>query len=87
MFEYHIVHHVHGRIRVKVPWMKRLTLSQLAELSAIPLDRGILDIRPNWLAGTLVIYYNPKEINIMEHLKTLASSPKIESIFGTERSN
>ena len=87
MFKYHSVHHVHGRIRVKVPWMKRLTLSQLAKLSAIPLDRGILDIRPNWLAGTLVIHYDPKEINIMEHLKALASSPKIESILGTERSN
>ena len=87
MFEYHIIHHVHGRIRVKVPWMKRLTLSQLAELSAIPLERGILDIRPNLITGTLVFFYDPKEIDIMDHLKTLASSPKLRSILGTQRSN
>jgi hypothetical protein len=67
--------------------MKHMTLSQLTELSTVPLAPGILDIRPNWITGTLVIFYDPKKIDIMEHLKQLASNPKIRAILGHSKSN
>jgi len=87
MIVYRIVHHVPGRVRVEVPGMKRVPLAQLAELSTIPLDTGILDIRPNPVTGTLVILYDPEKIDIQEQLKQLASSPKIQSILVDPKSN
>jgi hypothetical protein len=54
MLSYEIAHHVPGRIRIKVPILKKLSLSALLKLAANPFDAGILDIRPNPMTGSLV---------------------------------
>ncbi len=81
MIQYRIVHHVPGRIRLEVPSIKGLSLSVLKGLSGIPVPCGIEDIRPNPLTGSLLIKYDPGQIDIDAYLRDMASSVTIESIF------
>ncbi len=78
MIPYKILHHVPGRIRVSVPLLKGLPFSTLARLSSIPLANGILAVEPSFLSPNLVIKYDPKKINILDYLRTIASNPEIE---------
>jgi hypothetical protein len=66
MLSYEIAHHVPGRIRIKAPILKELSLSVLLELAAIPFEAGILDIQPNPVTGSLVINYDPQQIDIVD---------------------
>ena len=85
MLSYEIAHHVPGRIRIKVPILKKLSLSALLELAAIPFEAGILDVQPNPITSSLVIYYDPRKIDILEYLETVASNSKIEEIIRNDR--
>jgi len=78
MIQYRIVHHVPGRIRIEVPSIKGVPLKELKKLSALPVPVGIEGIRPNPLTGSLLIKYNPDEINIVTYLNDMAVSRAIE---------
>jgi len=78
MIQYRIVHHVPGRIRIEVPSIKGLHLKNLARLSAIPFPSGIEGVRPNPLTGSLLIKYDPEQINIVTYLQEMAVSSVLE---------
>jgi hypothetical protein len=80
VIRYRIVHHVPGRIRVEVPSIKGLSLRVLERLATISVPRGIEDIRPNPLTGSLVITYDPGQINIVTYLRDMASSDEIKNV-------
>jgi len=86
---YDIVHHIAGRIRLKVPLIKKLVRARnlpdhIKNLSFISLPSGIKDIRANPFVGSLVIVYEPKEVDVIEFIKTtfdsLSSNAEIQKI-------
>ena len=79
MIHYRIVHHVPGRIRIEVPSIKGLHLKKLARLSAIPFPSGIEGVRPNPVTGSLLIKYDPEQINILTYLQEIALSSVLEN--------
>ncbi len=91
MITYDIVHHIAGRIRLKVPVMRKLVFAKnlpdhIKDLSFISLPSGIKDIRANPFAGSLVITYKPEEINVLEFVKStidsLSTNAEIQKILG-----
>ena len=86
MIRYRIVHHVPGRIRIEVPSMKGLCLKRLEGLTSIPLPSGIEGVRPNPLTGSILITYDPVQINIMTYLKDVAASGALEDCLTEKRS-
>ncbi|HXX58010.1 MAG TPA: hypothetical protein VEI96_08435 [Thermodesulfovibrionales bacterium] len=78
MIQYRIVHHIPGRIRIEIPSIKGVSLKKLKDLAAIPVPSGIEGMRPNPLTGSLLIEYNPKEINIVKYLNEMAVSRVLE---------
>jgi hypothetical protein len=89
MIAYDIVHHIDGRIRLKVPFLKKLMdvrnlPEHIKNLSFISTPLGIKDIRANPFAGSLVIIYEPKEVDVIEFIKTtfdsLSSNAEIQKI-------
>ena len=73
MIQYTIVHHVPGRIRIEVPSMKGLSRRELVRLSELSVPPGILGLRANPILGTLVITYDPAQIDIVAYLEEIAS--------------
>ena len=80
VIQYRIVHHVPGRIRVEVPSVKGLSLRVLERLATISVPKGIEDIRPNPLTGSLLITYDPVQINILTYLRDMAASDEIKKV-------
>lgn len=89
MITYDVIHHIDGRIRLKVPFIKKLLgVKNLPEhiknLSFISVPSGIKDIRANPFAGSLVIIYEPKEVDVLEFIKTafdaISSNAEIQKI-------
>ena len=77
---YRILRHIPGRIRIEVPAMRQVSLKALQQLSAIPLPCGIEGIRPNPLTGTLLIKYDPRQIDIVAYIEDMASHEEIACI-------
>lgn len=74
MIDYSIVHHVPGRIRIGLPLIKELSISDLLKrFSAIEIPEGVKGIRPNPITGTVLISYDPKTINILKYLADMAT--------------
>ncbi len=84
MISYRIIHHIPGRIRIEVPFIKKLSMSRLfkisKQLSTIPIPEGIKDIRPNPLSGSIVITYDHGKIDIIEYIKNLSCSIEIQQL-------
>ncbi len=79
MITYDIVHHITGRIRLKVPLIRKLVMARnvpdhIKNLSFIAIPSGIKDIRANPFAGSLVIIYEPKEVDVMEFIQSAVDS-------------
>jgi hypothetical protein len=79
VIKYRIIHHVPGRIRIEVPLIKGLSIKVLGRLSSIAVPRGIQAVRPNPFTGTVLIKYDPGEIDIMAYLEDIASSDEIRN--------
>jgi Heavy metal associated domain 2 len=73
MIQYKIVHHVPGRIRIEVPSLKGLSMTELRRLSETTVPPGIAGMRANPILGTLVITYDPAQINIVAYVEEMAS--------------
>jgi hypothetical protein len=86
MISYKIIHHIPGRIKLEVPFIKNVSLSKLLhmskQLSTITTPEGIKEIRPSPLTGRVVIIYEYGKIDIIEYLKTVASSIEIQESIG-----
>ncbi len=89
MIAYDVVHHIAGRIRLRVPLIKRLVMARnvpdhIKNLSFISIPSGIKDIRANPFAGSLVITYEPKEVDVMEFIQSaldsLSSNAEIQKL-------
>ena len=89
MIAYDIVHHIDGRIRLKVPFIRKLIgvrnlPEHIKNLSFISVPSGIKDIRANPFAGSLVIIYEPEEVDVIEFIKTtfdsISSNAEIQKI-------
>lgn len=86
MITYKIIHHIPGRIRIEVPAIKNLSISELLQMSkqfsSAFAPEGIDDIRPNPFSGSIVITYKPEKVNIVEYLKDIASSREMQKLVG-----
>lgn len=80
MIEYRIMHHVPGRIRLEVLSLKGLAIVTLKQLSVIPVPRGISSVRPNPITGSLVITYDPGQIDILQYMKEVVANNDIKRI-------
>lgn len=82
MIEYSVKHHVPGRIRVSVPGLKNLPADKLEKLASAvkPSPPGIQDVSANPVTGSLIVKYDPKSINILEYIKTIALDENIMAI-------
>jgi hypothetical protein len=85
MLSYEIAHHVPGRIRIRIPVLKKLSLSMLQRSAAIPFEAGILHVQVNPVTGSLVIHYDPQRIDILKYLEAMASNEEIEEIIRAGR--
>ncbi len=79
MIAYNVVHHIAGRIRLKVPLIQKLVFAKnipahIKDLSFISLPSGIKDVRANPFAGSLVITYEPDEIDVLAFIKSTLDS-------------
>ena len=77
MIAYKIAHHIPGRIRVEIPVLKSLSFMELRKvaekLQAIPVPPGIREVRPNPLNLSLVIIYEPENIDIIRYINEMIS--------------
>lgn len=62
---FNVVHHVKGRIRFRLlpkasQYMSKIDVHEITSfIRSVP---GIEDIRINLIAGSIIIYYNPRQI-------------------------
>jgi hypothetical protein len=86
MISYKIMHHIPGRIRIEVPFIKTLSTANLLELSgylsAMPIPEGIKEVRPSLFSASVVITYETGKIDIVEYIKNMASSIEIQKLIG-----
>ena len=77
MIAYKIAYHIPGRIRVEIPALKSLSFMELRKvaekLQAIPVPAGIRKVRPNPLNMSLVIIYEPENIDIIRYINEMIS--------------
>ena len=57
------IHHVRGRLRVRVPELKRNDEKAQAAKKAMKTHYGIRSVEVNVLTGSLLVYYDPKLLN------------------------
>lgn len=81
MLSFRIVHHIPGRIRIEIPYFKKIPMSKLLEirekLSKLPVPEGIEFIKPSFLSGSVVIKYRPEKIDIVNYLENVLSCSEI----------
>ncbi len=84
MISYTVKHHIHGRIRLQIPLLKAMTMTELKALaekiSADNRPEGIKDISSNPLTGSVTITYDPSVIDIKAYIKDLASSEELQHL-------
>jgi hypothetical protein len=81
---YRILYHDKGYIRLEVPVIRRLSLTYLFEnfrkAHPFPVPSGVKNFYVNPLTGSIVITYNPADIDILACIERMASSPDIREI-------
>jgi hypothetical protein len=77
MIPYAVKDHVPGRIRIEMPLLKKMALTDLKRLadriSAGGRPRGVRNISANPLTGRVTINYDPVSVDIMEYLRAMAA--------------
>ena len=81
---YRVLYHGKGYIRLEVPILKRLSWVVMFEnvKKSLPfrIPAGIKDFHVNSLQGSIAISYEPENIDILSHIKNMASGSEIEKI-------
>lgn len=84
MYTFKIIHHIPGRIRIVVPELKKLPFKNLIGIwngiSKTRMPAGIKDVLPNPLSGSIVITYEPREIDIVSFIENVLSNPQILAV-------
>ena len=80
MITYKIAHHTPGRIRLDVPFIKRLSSVKVEDIpqvirnfSFVTFPPAIIDIQTNPMTGSLTLLYKPSEIDIMKFIDSMIS--------------
>jgi hypothetical protein len=78
MIPYAVTHHIPGRIRIQIPLLKKMKLTDLKRvayrISTGGRPQGIRNISANPLTGRVTINYDPVSIDIMEYLRAMAAT-------------
>ena len=81
---YRILYHRKGYIRIEVLSLTSFSWSllfmNLKKSPPFPLPAGITDFHVNPLKGSIVITYEPDDIDILKYIKKMASDPEIRKI-------
>ena len=81
MYTFKIIHHIPGRIRIVVPELKKLSFKKLIGIwngiSKTRMPAGIKDVLPNPLSGSILITYEPGEIEIVGFIESVLSNPQM----------
>jgi hypothetical protein len=81
---YKVLYHTKGYIRLEMPLLKKLSWSYLynnfKKSSRFPIPSGIKNYHLNPINGSMVIAYEPDNINILEYIKNMATDPDIKNI-------
>lgn len=77
MIVYKIISHTPGLIKIKVPSMKMISLTNLRKLSMIRIPAGIKDVKANPFTGTVVIKYDPINIDVIQYINDFLTSNKV----------
>ncbi len=80
---YRIKHHVPGRIKITVPFIKGLSVETLRQFAHITIPEGIDNIRPNPITGSVVITYDPESIDIIKYIEEIAFAMATQKIILT----
>lgn len=80
MVSYIVKHHMPGRIRIEIPLLRRVPSKELRKLSDIAVPEGVTNLRVNPLNGNIIITYDPKRIDILKWLNTMATDSRILEI-------
>jgi hypothetical protein len=77
MIAYAVKHHVPGQIKIEIPMLKEMALTDLRRLadriSTEGRPQGIRDISASLLTGRVTINYDPVSVDIMEYLRAMAA--------------
>jgi len=80
MITYKIAHHIPGRIRLDVPFIKKLSSVKVEDIpqvirsfSFLTYATSIIDIQSNPMTASLIILYKPSEIDIMKFIDSMIS--------------
>ena len=71
---YRVLHAIPGRIRLQIPFWKKIPKEWMLESNTLALDQflpGIRDIRLNSVTGTVLISYDPECVTEQEILDSL----------------
>lgn len=81
MIAYSIKHHVPGRIRIEIPWFKKMSLDELTRLADVMTRvwrvEGIRDFGANPITGSVTIRYDPAAIDITAYLNDMAADERM----------
>ena len=83
MIGYKVVHHVPGRIRLKVPIIRHLSIETLKKVAELPVPEGIKNVSANPITGSLVITYDPGRINILKYVEEMVSDEELLTTIGS----
>ncbi len=81
---YRILYHDNGYIRLEVPSLKSLSWMFLymnfKKSPPFPIPGGITDMHVNPIHGSIVIKYEPNDIDILNYVKKMSSDPDVKKI-------
>ena len=87
MIQYSIIHHIPGRIRIKVPEIKKLSFSELKKFSRFPMPEGIYHINANPLNGSVIISYDPNIIDVRTFLAEITRRETLRNLLEEMKSS
>lgn len=82
--DYRILYHEKGYLRLEVPSIKRLPrmflYMNLKKSPPFPIPGGIKDLHVNPIHGSIVIKYDPNDIDILKYVREMSSDPDVKKI-------
>lgn len=81
---YKILYHERGYLRLEVPSIRKFSwtflFTNFKKSPPFPIPAGIKDLHVNPFKGSIVIIYEPEDIDIMGYIKNMATDPDIKKI-------
>ncbi len=81
---YRILYHDNGYIRLEIPSLKSLSRMFLymnfKKSPPFPIPVGIKDLHVNPIHGSMVIKYEPNDIDILKYVEVMSSDPEVKKV-------